>query len=82
MVSPGDSAGDGEGRNESKHDRKAAKHRLGFRRRTSLFPIGSSQCAGLDTMGKVHNRETASAEIAGRFSPAPPCLMWSTMLQH
>lgn len=43
---------------------------------------GSSQRAGLDTMGKVHKRETASAEIAGRFSPAPPCLMWSTMLQR
>lgn len=45
----------------------------------------AGQCAGLDTallgMGKVHNRETASAGtgIAGRFSPTPLCLTWSVM---
>lgn len=85
MGRPGDSAGDGERRNESRHERKTAKHRLGFRRRTSLFSVGNRQCVGLDTdllgMGKVHNRETASAGtgIAGRFSPTPLCLTWSVM---
>ena len=83
----GDSTGDGEGRNENRHERKMAKHRPSLTGRTAaFFAVGNGQRAGLDTdllgMGNVHNRETASAAtgITGRVSPAPLCLTWSVML--
>lgn len=63
-----------------------AKHRASVTGRTTLFFLtGNSECAGLDTgllgMGKVHNRETASAgtSVTGVLSPIPLCLTGSVM---
>lgn len=85
----GDSAGVGEGKNENREERKMAKHRPSLTGRTALFfLVGNGQRAGLDTdllgMGKVHDREKASAGagVPERVSLAPLCLTWSVVIQR